>query len=155
MDHETAIHEAGHAVMARALGAVITHIAPAAHNPELPATAVASCHIFLRQGLRPTDWASVCCAGFAAERRVNPQCTLHGEDLADFNAHTASPAVREAVIARTEATIAARWNEVEQLAAELMKCDGLYTEELTALGYWSPKPGRDFSQSAMSRALRG
>jgi hypothetical protein len=41
---------------------------------------------------------------------------------------------------------------VEQLAAEIVQCDGLYTAELEALGYWWPAPVRD---SALLRSLAG
>ncbi len=63
-------------------------------------------------------------------------------------------ATREKVMARTEATVAAHWDEIEPLAAKLERCYGLYTEELKGLDYWwpGPAPPRD---SALSRSLCG
>jgi len=104
--------------------------------------------------LARTDWAAFLYAGFAAERRVNPDCTLHGVDAQNFNAYLkgTGDATRETVIARTEAAVTAHWDEIERLAAELVRCDGLYTRELEALGYWWPPPICD---TALVRALSG
>jgi hypothetical protein len=137
--HETAIHEAGHAVVARALGVPVTHIEL---GPDEATSTVARCHTRTRAKLLPTAEAAMDYAGFAAERRVNPECSFWGGDLEDFNARLqgASEATRKEVIVWTESAITGRWAHVEQLAAAIERCNGLYTEELEKLGYWWPAP---------------
>jgi len=149
---EICIHEAGHAVMARAVGVLISHIEITPDENSL-----GRCHTVASRfnKLSQTDWAAVFYAGFVAQRRVNPNCRLHSLDLENFNTclKGASPAMREAVIARVEATIAARWDEVEHLADELERCNGLYSLELEKLGYWWPAP--PVRDSALWRSLTG
>jgi len=79
--HEIAIHEAGHVVMARVVGAHVTHIEL---TPD--ANSFARYYAGSRVTLRQTDWAAVSYAGFVGQRRVNPACSLHGTDLENFNA---------------------------------------------------------------------
>jgi hypothetical protein len=147
---EIAIHEAGHAVMARAVGAFVTHIELVPDENSF-ARYYAGSRITLPQ----PHWAAVAYAGFVAQRRVNPKCSLHGADADNFETclRGAGHGARKAIIARTEATIAAHWDEVERLATELERCNGLYTKELETLGYWWPAPMR--GHPALSRALAG
>ncbi len=108
--YELAIHEAGHAVMARAVGAFVKFI-EYAPDDNLPWQARFCADSYAT--LPPTDWAAVFYAGFEAQRRVNPNCCLHGLDREHFHMYAASQTARASVIARTEATITARWRDVE------------------------------------------
>jgi hypothetical protein len=155
--HEIAIHEAAHVVVGRIVGVYVTHI-ELVPGENASGRWNAASH-FRHATLRPTEWAAIHYAGLVAERRVNPECDARvsaGLDMRQFDAclKGASEVTRERVMAWTEATVAAHWDEIERLAAELERCNGLYTEELRALGYRrpAPAPARD---SALSRSLRG
>jgi hypothetical protein len=140
---ETCLHEAAHAVVARALGLFVRYIAlrPGA-DPD--AAGVIDFGTHRKRGVTKFERAAVYYAGYVAE------CKLHGE-REDHHAHSdinafnkilsgASDAEHEQVIAFTESQLAAHWSEVEKLAGELERCNGLYTKELEALGYWWPTP---------------
>ncbi len=148
---ETAIHEAGHAVIARLLGASVTHIEI---TPD--ETSRGRDHIAQRTPLSQTDWAAVCYAGLAAEHRLNPECNvgLADSDMRQFYAALkgASDATRISVMRWTNTAVATHWDEVEKLAAELVRCNGLYTDELERLDYWWPK---SVGNSALMAVRRG
>jgi len=144
---EIAIHEAGHAVIARVLGVRTLHI-------ELCPDGKEYCGQCNYAPDRPSDLdsATASYAGTAAERRINPSATLHGTDKTNFE-RRAKPVMRDYVMRRAETLVAAHWDEIEKLAAELVRCDGLYTDELEKLGYYWPPPKRE--PSALQRVLSG
>jgi hypothetical protein len=148
-----AIHEAGHAVVARLVGAVVTHIT---FTPDAERF-LGYCGSVAPHGvtLRPSDWAAIYYAGVAAAKRVDPSARLYGCDLGGFEQNLlkgGGPAER--VMQRVEEMVTEHWEEIERLAMEIERCNGLYTEELEAMGYWRPAPEPVARDSALARALR-
>jgi|SRR5258706_10763611 len=132
--------------MARVVGVRVTHVEfYPGKDPQ------ATCYQ-AEEARAVIDRAAIMYAGFAAERHLNPERAAHyaTDDLLRFYRLQVD---HERVIARTEAAVAAHWDEIERLAGEIERCNGLYTEELRALGYWWPAPARD--PTPLARFLRG
>jgi len=139
---ETAVHEAGHAVVAVSLGVVclwIEVVPPA----ELVIGAPAAYVQLARRGrLNALDEAVIDYAGPAAQRRVTTASLerLLAEAATDF-AHMhrllgGSNARFDIAAMTAEALVTKHWPAIVRLAERIDKGGSIYRDELEALGLW-------------------
>jgi len=140
---DTAVHEAGHVVVAKVLGIAVTDV-KVIPGPERTQYA-AETHIRWN-GASLEDAATVCLAGPVAQQKSFGECDLDsaGPDMEEFE--RICPAERrDEVIARTVQLIKQHWPAVLTLAAEIDRRGALDSSDLARLGYWWPRISADKS----------
>ena len=138
---ETACHEAGHCVVAKALGIPTYSIVlrPVSGARGETDTHVGRGHSGSASAL---DRAAITYAGWYAQHRAYPGCDKQGSwsDIATVKLIlTGQPkGTRERTIRRVKKLLAENWPAVLALAAEIDRRGALYSSDLEQLGYWWP-----------------
>jgi hypothetical protein len=137
---ETACHEAGHVVVAKLLGMPTASIVL---KPRSGVLGESDVHVGRASAL---DRAAIMFAGWYAQHRAYPGCDKGGawSDLAAvklcLDGHPKG--TRERIRQRVKKLLAKNWVAVLALATEIDRRGALYSDDLTALGYFweAPEP---------------
>jgi hypothetical protein len=152
--YQIAVHEAGHAVVTRLVGGIVTYISFTPDGEKY----LGSCGTNTHPGekLSSRAWAAINYAGFAAAKRVgHPSEHLHGSDLREFNCNLLTAgATREEIMKWTDEMVATHWDEIKSLADEIERHGGVYGDELVRRGFWRPPVPKPKQDSALMRALK-